>query len=122
MSKYNTFLQLILLGGTLTLPLLLSHDPENIPWEDIITGVQYLVAGTTLWSGFSYAILKDAVKILGTDQGLIKKQGMRGRSIVGVSFSLFVAIAAYLAAQQYKAKEPKTLEVEDEHSTGPNAH
>ncbi|BGP47777.1 hypothetical protein JCM10450v2_003642 [Rhodotorula kratochvilovae] len=47
-SKYNTFLQLILVGSTTVAPLL--------PFElgTVMTGMQWLVAGTTIASGLSY--------------------------------------------------------------------
>ncbi|ATZ48546.1 Bccrd1 [Botrytis cinerea B05.10] len=58
-SKYNTALQLGLIGATTALPL--------ITWDVGIamTGFQYLVATTTIWSGMSYIYTKDAVKIVG---------------------------------------------------------
>lgn len=57
-SKYNTALQLGLIGATTAMPL--------IPFElgATMTGFQYLVAATTIWSGASYVYSKDAVKIL----------------------------------------------------------
>ncbi|TNY19589.1 phosphatidyl synthase [Rhodotorula diobovata] len=47
-SKYNTFLQLVLVGSTTVAPLL--------PFElgTVLTGMQWLVAGTTIASGLSY--------------------------------------------------------------------
>ncbi|OTB04964.1 hypothetical protein M426DRAFT_320268 [Hypoxylon sp. CI-4A] len=57
-SKYNTFLQLGLMGATMTAPLL-SADVGVA-----MTAFQYLVATTTVWSGLSYVFSKDAVKIL----------------------------------------------------------
>lgn len=57
-SKWNTALQLGLIGATTATPL--------IPFElgATMTGFQYLVAATTIWSGASYVYSKDAVKIL----------------------------------------------------------
>lgn len=58
-SKYNTALQLGLMGMTTVAPV--------IPAVDMATplGVmQYVVAATTIWSGASYVYSKDAVKIL----------------------------------------------------------
>ncbi|KAL2201351.1 CDP-alcohol phosphatidyltransferase-domain-containing protein [Corynascus similis CBS 632.67] len=58
-SKYNTALQLGLMGLTTLAPV--------IPAVDMSTplGVlQYVVATTTIWSGASYVYSKDAVKIL----------------------------------------------------------
>ena len=57
---------------------------------------QYLVAGTTAWSGLSYAYLKNAVTILGRDETLKRKQGRRGRAIIGVTFGSIVLAAAWL--------------------------
>ncbi|KAJ5826157.1 hypothetical protein N7474_003295 [Penicillium riverlandense] len=63
-SKINTALQLVLVGSAIALPVV----PESIihTWHlsEAMTGFQYLVAGTTLWSGLSYVFSKDAVKIL----------------------------------------------------------
>lgn len=58
---------------------------------------QGTVAATTLWSGLSYAFLKDAVTILGPDEALKKKQGLRGRMIIGSSFGLVIFAAAVFA-------------------------
>jgi cardiolipin synthase len=57
-SKWNTALQLGLIGATTAMPL--------IPLEmgTAMTAFQYLVATTTVWSGASYVYSKDAVKIL----------------------------------------------------------
>ncbi|KAI0840480.1 hypothetical protein F5Y06DRAFT_241511 [Hypoxylon sp. FL0890] len=57
-SKYNTFLQLGLMGATMVTPLL-STDVGVA-----MTMFQYLVATTTVWSGLSYVFSKDAVRIL----------------------------------------------------------
>ncbi|KAL7627138.1 hypothetical protein AAE478_003914 [Parahypoxylon ruwenzoriense] len=57
-SKYNTFLQLGLMGSTMVVPLL-SADVGGL-----MSAFQYLVATTTVWSGLSYVFSKDAVKIL----------------------------------------------------------
>lgn len=107
-SKFNTFLQLILIGSTLALPVLTSggqyagvlHDLAGLTDELLWSGMrwfQVLVAGTTVWSGLSYAFLREAVTILGTDEGLKAKQGRRGRGIIGVGFGSVVAVAGYLA-------------------------
>jgi len=61
-----------------------------------VRGLQYIVAGTTLWSGASYVWRKDVVHILGTDEVLKKKQGYRGRMIIGLSFATFFALALEL--------------------------
>jgi cardiolipin synthase len=65
-----------------------------------VMAMQYVVAGTTLWSGGQYAWRKDVVTILGENEALKRKQGFRGRMIVGVSFAVFGALAAELARRQ----------------------
>ncbi|KAM7216514.1 CDP-alcohol phosphatidyltransferase domain containing protein, partial [Rhypophila decipiens] len=58
-SKYNTALQLGLMGVTTLAPV--------IPAVDLaapLVALQYVVATTTIWSGASYIYSKDAVKIL----------------------------------------------------------
>ncbi|KAF4963872.1 hypothetical protein FSARC_8125 [Fusarium sarcochroum] len=57
-SKYNTFLQLALVGVTTAAPLL------GTDLTSALTVMQYVVTGTTIWSGASYIYTKDAVKIL----------------------------------------------------------
>ncbi|KAM3433630.1 hypothetical protein MY4824_005856 [Beauveria thailandica] len=57
-SKYNTFLQLALVGVTTAAPLV----PLDLSQALMI--MQYIVATTTIWSGASYVYTKDAVKIL----------------------------------------------------------
>ncbi|CAN6617563.1 cardiolipin synthase (CMP-forming) [Trichomonascus vanleenenianus] len=65
-SKINTFLQMVYLGSSLTYPALSgSFSPETA--EILLTalkGLEYTVATTTVWSGASYLVSKDAVKIL----------------------------------------------------------
>ncbi|KAF2490511.1 hypothetical protein BU16DRAFT_530997 [Lophium mytilinum] len=111
-SKLNTFLQLGLIGATLTLPLLvpaaagsgesllkpvaeLLGRAEGV--KTIVIGLQGVVAATTLWSGASYIWTKDAVKILGDDEVLKKKQGFRGRMVIGGTFGIVLAVTAALA-------------------------
>ncbi|CAG8549726.1 8505_t:CDS:2 [Cetraspora pellucida] len=57
-SKVNTALQLALMGTTLSSPV--------FGWIDVpfLKALQYTVAGTTIWSGISYVISKDAIRIL----------------------------------------------------------
>ncbi|RYP13508.1 hypothetical protein DL767_010693 [Monosporascus sp. MG133] len=57
-SKYNTFLQLGLMGATMVNPLIAADASAAM------TVLQYTVAVTTIWSGLSYVFRKDAVKIL----------------------------------------------------------
>lgn len=63
-SKINTFLQLLLVGSAMILPVL--PEPFISMWNitGIFEGWQYLIASTTVWSGASYVWSKDAVKIL----------------------------------------------------------
>ncbi|EXJ92535.1 CDP-diacylglycerol-glycerol-3-phosphate 3-phosphatidyltransferase [Capronia epimyces CBS 606.96] len=67
-SKINTFLQLLLVGNAMLLPVLPDAwlHAWNLP--GIFEGWTYLVAGTTVWSGLSYVSNKDAVKILSTKE------------------------------------------------------
>ncbi|KAF8527285.1 CDP-alcohol phosphatidyltransferase-domain-containing protein [Gautieria morchelliformis] len=57
-SKINTALQLLLMGSTTISPLL-SYDISSP-----LVLLQWLVAGTTIWSGLSYVFSKNAVRIL----------------------------------------------------------
>ncbi|KFA75309.1 hypothetical protein S40288_00224 [Stachybotrys chartarum IBT 40288] len=66
-SKYNTFLQLGLIGLTTAAPLV------SVDMTTALTTMQYVVATTTVWSGASYVFSKDAVKILNQ-----KKEPPRG--------------------------------------------
>lgn len=74
-SKYNTALQLALIGATTAMPLLTVDVGTAVtamqfvlidayPEEVCLTFNRYLVAMTTVWSGASYIYTKDAVKIL----------------------------------------------------------
>ncbi|KAH7393193.1 phosphatidyl synthase [Cadophora sp. MPI-SDFR-AT-0126] len=62
-SKYNTALQLALIGATTAMPLV------TVDVSAAMTAMQYLVATTTVWSGASYIYTKDAVKILTQEKG-----------------------------------------------------
>ncbi|OJD39077.1 cdp-diacylglycerol-glycerol-3-phosphate 3-phosphatidyltransferase [Diplodia corticola] len=72
-----------------------------------VTGLQVLVGVTTVWSGFSYAILKNAVTILGSDEALKRKQGARGRAIIGTSFGLVCLAAVWWAIRAQQVEEDK---------------
>ncbi|KAJ5033508.1 uncharacterized protein L3040_008623 [Drepanopeziza brunnea f. sp. 'multigermtubi'] len=61
-SKYNTALQLVLIGSATAMPLV-TFDVTTA-----MTAMQYLVASTTVWSGASYIYSKDAVKILSQEK------------------------------------------------------
>ncbi|CAK7232143.1 hypothetical protein SBRCBS47491_008168 [Sporothrix bragantina] len=70
-SKYNTFLQLALMGATTAAPVLAMSGGTAAallggPYDlyPALTVMQYVVAVTTVWSGASYVFSKDAVKIL----------------------------------------------------------
>jgi cardiolipin synthase len=104
-SKFNTFLQILLIGATTALPVV----PHVIAGLDIPAAVQtlgWVVASTTVWSGMSYVWRKDVVVILGNDEALKKKQGFRGRMIIGTSFAGFLILAAALAKwEEWKKDE-----------------
>lgn len=129
-SKYNTLLQLLLIGSTLALPVItasatgihqlhvLGLAPAHL--YAAMTYFQYLVAATTAWSGLSYAYLKNAVTILGADEALKAKQGRRGRAIIGVTFGSVVLGALYIAAGA-DGKKP-TNEEEEEEDVGAIKH
>ncbi|KAK5741150.1 hypothetical protein LTR17_004090 [Elasticomyces elasticus] len=114
-SKYNTFLQLMLIGSTLALPVVSAsgHTVSALQGVDLhqaMTYFQWLVAGTTAWSGLSYAVLKNAVTIMGTNEELKAKQGARGRAIIGVTFGSVVAAAVYFgltAEEEELERQPK---------------
>ncbi|KAG9018313.1 hypothetical protein FRB93_000016 [Tulasnella sp. JGI-2019a] len=57
-SKVNTALQLILMTGTVFNPIL------PFALDTPLIAMQWVVGGTTIWSGLSYVWSKDAVKIL----------------------------------------------------------
>ncbi len=67
-SKVNTFLQLLLVGAGMAMPVL----PVGLVQAWHLAGgfevFQYVVAGTTVWSGASYAYSKDAFKILSREE------------------------------------------------------
>ncbi len=112
-SKLNTFLQLGLIGTTMCVSLL--HDPQAVAFSAgglllslqdtlggqeglnmLVKGMSTVVAGTTIYSGLSYVWTKSAVKILGDDEALKKKQGFRGRMIIAGTFGSVIALAAAL--------------------------
>lgn len=124
-SKANTFLQLVLVGAALALPLVLpSSDSETTAaaepsGEDAplpllaglaterqvragIATLQAVVAATTVASGLSYVARRDAVTILGTDEALKRRQGLRGRAILGSGFGAVIILSAVLAAREMR--------------------
>jgi len=109
LSKFNTFLQLVVIGAALTLPALSNEllVPVALTTDQLrsgLTAMQYVVAATTLWSG-GYVWRKDVVKILGDDEVLKKKQGFRGRATLGVSLAFFVVVAGVLAVKEQISSE-----------------
>ena len=115
MSKLNTFLQIILIGATTALPLLNTNSiptTTNIAVldqfivdaggiEGCMQGLQYTVAATTVWSGASYVWIRNAVRILGSDESLKRKQGRRGRALIGISFTAFMTLSLSLSGAQW---------------------
>ncbi|KAF2668923.1 hypothetical protein BT63DRAFT_245980 [Microthyrium microscopicum] len=117
-SKFNTFLQLAVIGSTLTLPVITNAmipavlTTAGLTTDALNSGLrvmQYVVTATTLWSGGSYVWRKDVVKILGTDEELKKKQGFRGRAILGLSLASFVVLAGVFAAKERANEDEKIL-------------
>jgi cardiolipin synthase len=130
-SKYNTFLQLVLIGTIMCVSLL--HDPAALDSvagtylervqaalggpesvDKMVLGMSGVVAATTLWSGLSYAFMKDAVKILGENEELKRRQGARGRMIVGGCFGAFICAAALLAWREVGRRNQLKEEAEAE--------
>lgn len=112
-SKFNTFLQLSLLGTLICTNLL--HDPlatssaaggvllsiqEALGGEagvkSLVQGMSAVVASTTIYSGLEYTWSKKAVVILGGDEELKRKQGFRGRMIMAGGYGAFIVLAAWL--------------------------
>jgi cardiolipin synthase len=121
-SKFNTFLQLTLLGTLLCTNLL--HDPtatssaaggvilsiqDALGGEQgvktMVQGMSAIVASTTIYSGLEYTWSKKAVVILGGDEALKRKQGFRGRMIMASGFGSFIALAAWLWYNEAARKE-----------------
>lgn len=77
-SKINTLLQLLLIGNAMLLPVLPAAVVE--PWNlvGVFEGWQFLVAGTTIWSGLSYVFTNDAVKILSQEDAKRKEREIKG--------------------------------------------
>ncbi|EKV12247.1 hypothetical protein PDIG_45720 [Penicillium digitatum PHI26] len=67
-SKINTALQLVLVGSAIALPVVPEAFVSAWQLSEAMTGFQYLVAGTTLWSGLSYVFSNSAVKILSKEE------------------------------------------------------
>ncbi|KAF2404143.1 hypothetical protein EJ06DRAFT_503158 [Trichodelitschia bisporula] len=116
-SKANTFLQLVLVGACTAAPLI-----AELGWLDagtvrgVVLGLGSVVAGTTVWSGVSYVFNPSAVKILGTDRELIRKQGFRGRMILGSCMAL-CAVAAGVVGVREMGKEEGGKEEEEKRTS-----
>lgn len=105
-SKYNTFLQLLLIGATTALPLTVMHGMTSFSLPRLgevgvgsaMGWAQGIVATTTVWSGATYLWTKDAVKILGGEMGEQRKKVIlkRGRGIIGVCFAGVLGIALWI--------------------------
>lgn len=96
-SKINTMLQLMLIGASTALPVFPFASLGGVAVSDIMTGSQWLVAGTTLWSGLSYLYVRDAVKILGGDSPEAKLRILkRGRRVIAASFAACFVLALLL--------------------------
>ncbi|EEH03030.1 cardiolipin synthetase [Histoplasma capsulatum G186AR] len=67
-SKVNTALQLLLIGSAMAMPVVPEAMLAAWSLHEGMTGLQYIVAGTTVWSGASYVYSKDAVKILTAEE------------------------------------------------------
>ncbi|PLB36818.1 cardiolipin synthase, partial [Aspergillus candidus] len=67
-SKANTALQLLLVGSAIAMPVV--PEPFLDAWnlKEAMSVFQYLVAGTTIWSGLSYVFSNNAVKILSKEE------------------------------------------------------
>lgn len=123
-SKFNTFLQLSLLGTLLCTNLL--HDPSatssaagglllsiqdflggEAGVKTLVNGMSAVVAGTTMYSGLEYTWSKKAVVILGGDEALKRKQGARGRLIMAGGFGSFIALAAYFWFNGRAEEQPR---------------
>lgn len=74
-SKYNTALQLTLVGLATAAPVV------PVDMSSALSILQYVVAVTTVWSGASYVFSKDAVRIL--NQKVKEKRGGSGGRLDG---------------------------------------
>ena len=67
-SKVNTFLQLLLVGAGMVIPVVPGAMVETWHLAEAFGVFQYVVAGTTVWSGASYAFSDKAFKILSPEE------------------------------------------------------
>lgn len=63
-SKLNTFLQLLLVGSAMAMPVLPVALLQAWHLRAVFDGFQYVVAATTVWSGASYVFSRNAFTIL----------------------------------------------------------
>lgn len=63
-SKINTFLQLMLVGLLTLLPLLPEDVRTHPHTQRLVTTLECVVAGTTLWTGIDYATSRRSVRYL----------------------------------------------------------
>ncbi|CBY01158.1 similar to phosphatidyl synthase [Plenodomus lingam JN3] len=97
-------------GVLLSIPELLGGE-QGV--KNLITGLSTVVASTTVYSGLEYTWSKKAVVILGGDEALKRKQGLRGRMIMASGFGSFIALAVYLWYKGQAENAPeKTIEEE----------
>lgn len=109
-SKYNTFLQLVLIGGITLLPVagpsvnaFLSSVGSSVGTGEVMGAAQALVAATTVWSGLSYLWARDAVTILGEGTVERKKRILRrGKGVLGVSFLVCGVVALVLESKYWE--------------------
>lgn len=64
LSKYNTFLQLVLVGVLTVFPLLPETWQTHPHTTRTVTALEYIVAATTIWTGLDYAMSRRAVRYL----------------------------------------------------------
>lgn len=64
LSKFNTFLQLLLMGVLTVVPLLPDDMQTHPHLTRTVALLEYTVAATTLWTGLDYAFSRRAVRYL----------------------------------------------------------
>ena len=64
LSKFNTFLQLVLVGVLTLFPLLPESVQTHPHTTRTVSVLEYVVAGTTLWTGVDYATSRRSVRFL----------------------------------------------------------
>ncbi|KAK9460177.1 CDP-diacylglycerol-glycerol-3-phosphate 3-phosphatidyltransferase [Lipomyces oligophaga] len=86
-SKYNTVLQMSLVGLTVLKPVMLAQMSESMQLLLMqgMAGLEYTVAATTLISGLSYVFSKTAVKILTEEEVEQRRLEQENRASKGSS-------------------------------------